>query len=109
LVEPRLVGGECSYFACMPSKTLLRAPELLAAAKLTPGLEGATLDLERVFWWRDQVVDGHNDSGHAAWLADRDVGLVRGAPPVVAPGRIQVGAPGLDSDALARPPAPRPP
>jgi pyruvate/2-oxoglutarate dehydrogenase complex dihydrolipoamide dehydrogenase (E3) component len=100
LVEPRLVGGECSYFACMPSKTLLRAPELLAATKLTPGLEGATLDLERVFWWRDQVVDGHDDSGHSAWLADRDVELVRGAALVVAPGRIEVAERELDYDAL---------
>ena len=75
LVERALVGGECTYWACMPSKTLLRAPELLAAARQAPGAAEAvsgTLDLERVFWWRDQVVDGYDDEGHGEWLADRD-------------------------------------
>ena len=67
--------GECTYWACMPSKTLLRAPELLAAARQAPGAAEAAsgaLDLERVFWWRDQVVDGYEDEGHGEWLADRD-------------------------------------
>ena len=45
LIERRLVGGECSYFACMPTKTMLRAPELVAATKHTLGaVSGATLD-----------------------------------------------------------------
>jgi pyruvate/2-oxoglutarate dehydrogenase complex dihydrolipoamide dehydrogenase (E3) component len=100
LVESKLVGGECSYFACMPSKTLLRAPELLAAMRLAPGLEEAELDPARVFWWRDQVVDGRDDSGHAEWLADRDVELVRGAARVVAPGRLDVDGRQLAYDAL---------
>jgi dihydrolipoamide dehydrogenase len=100
LVESRLVGGECSFFACMPSKTLLRAPELLEAVRLAPGLENTRLDLERVFWWRDQVVDGHDDSGHAEWLADRDVELVRGSARVAAPGVVEVGGRSLEYDAL---------
>ena len=100
LVEPKLVGGECSFFACMPSKTLLRAPELLAATRLAPGLEAAKLDPERVFWWRDQVVDGHDDSGHAEWLADRNVEIVRGAGRVVAPGRLEVSGRELAYEAL---------
>ena len=69
LVERALVGGECTYWACMPSKTLLRAPELLAATRQAPGAAEAvsgTLDLERVFWWRDQVVDGYDDEGHGS-------------------------------------------
>ena len=59
LVERELVGGECSYWACMPSKTLLRSPELVAAAKRAPGAAEALngeLASDRVFWWRDQVV-----------------------------------------------------
>ena len=94
LVERELVGGECTYFACMPSKTLLRAPELVAAAAIAPGAAEALdgdLDAERIFWWRDQVVDGYDDTGHATWLADRDVELVRGTASVLAPGRLQVG------------------
>ena len=81
LVERALVGGECTYWACMPSKTLLRAPELLAAARQAPGAAEAVsgaLALERVFWWRDQVVEGYADEGHREWLADRDTALVRG-------------------------------
>ncbi len=94
LVERELVGGECTYFACMPSKTLLRAPELVAAAGIAPGAAeavGADLDAERIFWWRDQVVDGYDDSGHEQWLAERDVALVRGEARVLAPGRLQLG------------------
>jgi pyruvate/2-oxoglutarate dehydrogenase complex dihydrolipoamide dehydrogenase (E3) component len=94
LVERELAGGECTYWACMPSKTLLRAPELLAEARLAPGAAEAIdgqVDPERVFWWRDQVVDGWNDSGHEEWLAKRRVELVRGEARVVAPGTLRVG------------------
>src|SRR3954447_22669247 len=81
LVERSLIGGECTYYACMPSKTLLRGPELLAGAERTPGAAEAItgeLDVDRVFWWRDQVVDGHDDSGHVEWLEERNVDVVRG-------------------------------
>src|SRR5581483_3842945 len=81
LVEQALVGGECSYFACMPSKALLRPPEAIAAARLVPGAAEAVtgaLDVERAFWHRDQVTGGLDDSSQAEWLADRDIDLVRG-------------------------------
>ena len=103
LVERALVGGECTYWACMPSKTLLRAPELLAAVRLAPGAAEAVsgaLDLERVFWWRDQVVDGYDDEGHGTWLADRRVELVRGDATVVEPGVVDVGGRALHYDKL---------
>ena len=94
LVERALVGGECTFWACMPSKTLLRAPELLAAARQAPGLAEAVtgeLDLDRVFWWRDQVVEGYDDEGHGSWLADRHTALVRGDAVVKAAGVLDVG------------------
>ena len=94
LVERELLGGECTYWACMPSKTLLRAPEVLAEVRRAPGaaeaLDGAALDVGRIFWWRDQVVENLDDAGHADWLAERDVELVRGTGRVAAPGRVDV-------------------
>jgi pyruvate/2-oxoglutarate dehydrogenase complex dihydrolipoamide dehydrogenase (E3) component len=76
----------------MPSKTLLRAPELVAAAMVAPGAAEAiagTLDLERVFWWRDRVVEDHDDSGHEEWLAERSVELVRGEARILEPGVVE--------------------
>ena len=93
LVEEGLVGGECSYFACMPSKALLRPPEAIAAARLVPGAAEAVtgaIDVERAFWHRDQVTGGSDDSSQATWLADRDVELVRGRARVAGPDRVEV-------------------
>jgi pyruvate/2-oxoglutarate dehydrogenase complex dihydrolipoamide dehydrogenase (E3) component len=94
LVEQELVGGECSYFACMPTKALLRPPEAVAAARLAPGAAEAVsgqLDVGRVFWHRDQVTGRGDDSSQEQWLADRDVELVRGAGRVAEPGVVEVG------------------
>ena len=60
IVERELLGGECTFWACMPSKTLLRTPELVASARRAPGAAEAVTgdpDVERIFWWRDQVID----------------------------------------------------
>jgi pyruvate/2-oxoglutarate dehydrogenase complex dihydrolipoamide dehydrogenase (E3) component len=100
LVERELVGGECTYWACMPSKTLLRAPELVAAAEITPGVEGARLVPAEVFAWRDKVVDGWQDEGHEPWLAERDVALVRGDARVLRPGVLVVDGSELAFDKL---------
>ncbi|HEU4972043.1 MAG TPA: FAD-dependent oxidoreductase, partial [Gaiellaceae bacterium] len=67
IVERELAGGECSYYACLPTKTLLRPTEVLVAARLAPGAAEAItgeIDIERVHWWRDQVTDGRDDSWH---------------------------------------------
>src|SRR6476646_11103449 len=80
LVEEGLVCGECSYFACMPSKALLRPPEAIAAARLVPGAAEAvtgTIDVARAFWHRDQVTGNLDDSSQETWLAERDIELVR--------------------------------
>ncbi|HEU0304255.1 MAG TPA: NAD(P)/FAD-dependent oxidoreductase [Gaiellaceae bacterium] len=103
LVERALVGGECTFWACMPSKTLLRSPELVAAARRAPGAAEAvpgTLDVDRVFWWRDQVVDSWDDEGHGTWLADRDTALVRGDAVVAESGLLDVGGTELPYDKL---------
>src|SRR6187551_3567776 len=68
VVERRLVGGECSYWACMPTKTMLRAPELLAAARNAYGaLDPGPLDVQRVYAWRDLVAE-RDDSPQVEWL-----------------------------------------
>ncbi|HET7744827.1 MAG TPA: NAD(P)/FAD-dependent oxidoreductase [Gaiellaceae bacterium] len=94
VVERELAGGECSYYACLPTKTLLRPVEVLAATRLAPGAAEALtgdVDVERVLWWRDQVTDGRDDSWHANWLAEQGAELVRGDARVVAPGAVAVG------------------
>jgi dihydrolipoamide dehydrogenase len=81
LVERRLVGGECSFYACMPSKALLRPAEILAEARRVPGAREAavgTLDVRAVLARRDEVVHRLDDSSMLPWLEERGVRLVRG-------------------------------
>jgi pyruvate/2-oxoglutarate dehydrogenase complex dihydrolipoamide dehydrogenase (E3) component len=104
LVERELVGGECSYYACMPSKALLRPAEALAAARLAPGAAEAVtgeLDRGRVFWHRDQVTGDWDDAGQERYLASIDVELVRGEGRVERPGIVVVGERELEYEQLA--------
>ncbi len=103
VVERELAGGECSYYACIPTKTLLRPVEAIAAARLAPGAAEAVseeIDAERVFWWRDQVTDGRDDSWHAGWIADQRAELVRGDARVARPGVVAVDERELEYAAL---------
>jgi pyruvate/2-oxoglutarate dehydrogenase complex dihydrolipoamide dehydrogenase (E3) component len=80
IVEPHLIGGECSYYACMPSKALLRPGELLAEVRRIPGVREAVtgeLDAAAVLKRRDEIIHDLDDSGQEPWLADRGVTLVR--------------------------------
>src|SRR3712207_484696 len=90
LVERELVGGECSYWACIPSKTLLRPLEVVYRARLAPGArEALAVDPEDVFGWRDFMAE-KDDTSQAKWLAGLGVELVRGAAEVVEPGRVRI-------------------
>jgi pyruvate/2-oxoglutarate dehydrogenase complex dihydrolipoamide dehydrogenase (E3) component len=100
LVERLLVGGECSYWACMPTKTMLRAPELVAAMQRTPGVADAGLDVPGVFRWRELVVDGREDAAQAEWLAAKQCELVRGEGVVAEPGLVRVDGRELAYDRL---------
>jgi dihydrolipoamide dehydrogenase len=100
LVESELVGGECSYFACMPSKTLLRAPELAAAAARAPGLTTWPLDVKAIFGWRDWVTSDWDDGWAVEWLDSQRVGLVRGQGRVVRPGVVEADGQELEYDTL---------
>src|SRR6476469_4358013 len=76
IVEPHLVGGECSYYACMPSKALLRPGELLAEARRVPGVSQAVtgeLDPGAVPARRDEVIHALDDSGQLPWLEERGI------------------------------------
>jgi pyruvate/2-oxoglutarate dehydrogenase complex dihydrolipoamide dehydrogenase (E3) component len=100
VVERRLVGGECSYWACIPTKTMLRAPELAAAARHTDGaLAVTTLDPRRIFAWRDWAAE-RDDSSQVEWLESQGARLVRGDGVAVAPGVIRVGGDELRYDRL---------
>lgn len=81
VVERELVGGECSYWACMPSKALLRSPQALSAAKAVPGAAEAVtggLDVAAVLRRRDSFASDWSDSGQVQWLESAGIGLVRG-------------------------------
>ena len=81
LVEGELVGGECSYYACMPSKALLRPGELIDEVRRVPGAREAltgTIDVEAVLARRDQVIHDRDDSSQLPWLEDRGIELLRG-------------------------------
>jgi dihydrolipoamide dehydrogenase len=78
VVESELVGGECSYWACMPSKALLRPAAAVAEANAVHGVSGARLDVAEVLKRRDSFAHDWKDDGQVAWLADAKIDLVRG-------------------------------
>ena len=81
VVEDELVGGECTYWACMPSKALLRSVHALRAARRLPGAREAAsgeLDVPAVLARRDAYTSHHDDAGQVRWLEGAGVGLVRG-------------------------------
>jgi dihydrolipoamide dehydrogenase len=78
IVESRLVGGECSFYACMPSKAMLRPVELAREVARVPGLELGPIDVAAVLERRDDVISHLDDTGQVPWLEERGVTLVRG-------------------------------
>jgi dihydrolipoamide dehydrogenase len=78
LVEDRLVGGECAYWACMPSKALLRPYEALAEARRIPGVATGGLDVPAVLARRDEVIHGLKDDAQLPWIEKRGITLIRG-------------------------------
>jgi dihydrolipoamide dehydrogenase len=96
LVEDRLVGGECSYWACMPSKALLRPYEALAEARRVAGAAEAitgTLDVQAVLDRRDEIVHHLDDSEQLPWLEERGIDLLRGRGRITGERRVTVTAP----------------
>ena len=91
IVEEHLVGGECSYYACMPSKALLRPGELLAEVGRVPGITAEGLDVAAVLARRDEVIHDLDDSVQLPWLEERGITLVRGQGRLDGEKRVRVG------------------
>jgi pyruvate/2-oxoglutarate dehydrogenase complex dihydrolipoamide dehydrogenase (E3) component len=100
IVERELIAGECSYYACIPSKTLLRPGDALAAARHAPGARervSGTVDAASAFAWRDFMVSGYSDAGQVAWLESKGIDLFRGTGMIVAPGVVDVDGTRLEA------------
>jgi pyruvate/2-oxoglutarate dehydrogenase complex dihydrolipoamide dehydrogenase (E3) component len=94
MVENHLVGGECSYYACMPSKALLRPAEAVAETERIPGASDAVtgaLDASAVLRRRDEVIHDLDDSGQLPWLEERGIPLFRGSGRLEGERRVRVG------------------
>jgi pyruvate/2-oxoglutarate dehydrogenase complex dihydrolipoamide dehydrogenase (E3) component len=88
LVERELVGGECSYYACIPSKTLLRPGEAVQAARDVGA--SAQVNVEAALAYRDFMVSDYSDAGQEHWLASKGIDLVRGTGRLAGPGVVEV-------------------
>src|SRR5258708_4464885 len=88
VVERELVGGECSYYACIPSKTLLRPGESVHDAREAAAT--AEVDVEAALAWRDYMVSKYSDAGQVKWLADNDIALLRGTGRLAGTGVVEV-------------------
>jgi pyruvate/2-oxoglutarate dehydrogenase complex dihydrolipoamide dehydrogenase (E3) component len=89
LVERELVGGECSYWACIPSKTLLRPGEAVHAAR--DATATAEVNVDAALAWRDSMVSNHTDGSAVRWLEQNGIDLIRGTGRLAGPGAVEVG------------------
>ncbi len=88
VVERELVGGECSYYACIPSKSLLRPGEAVHQAREAAAT--AEVDVQAVLAWRDFMVSNYSDAGQERWLADHGIALIRGTGRLAGVGAVEV-------------------
>jgi dihydrolipoamide dehydrogenase len=93
IVERHLVAGECSFYACMPSKALLRPDELLGEARRVPGVKGSVtdgIDVAAALDRRDEVIHNLDDSSQLPWLEDKGIELFRGVGALDGERRVRV-------------------
>src|SRR3954452_8910412 len=88
IVERELIGGECSYWACIPSKTLLRPGEAVHGAR--DAAASAEVDVDGALAWRDFMVSDWSDASQEKWLADNGIDLLRGSGRLAGPGVVEV-------------------
>src|ERR1700735_1621258 len=89
VVEWELAGGECSYWACIPSKTLLRPGEAVDHARNAAA--AAEVDVAAALAYRDYMVGDHTDAGQVKWLVSKRIALIRGTGKLAGPGVVELG------------------
>jgi pyruvate/2-oxoglutarate dehydrogenase complex dihydrolipoamide dehydrogenase (E3) component len=89
VVERSLIGGECSYYACIPSKTLLRPGEAVHGA--LEAAATAQVDVQAALAYRDFIVSDYSDAGQQSWLANKGIDIIRGTGRLAGPGVVEVG------------------
>jgi pyruvate/2-oxoglutarate dehydrogenase complex dihydrolipoamide dehydrogenase (E3) component len=100
VVERELIGGECAYWACVPSKTLLRSFEVRAEASRTAGVAVPEVDAGEVFSYRDYIVRNLDDSRQVDGYRDQGAHVVKGDAEIVGPGRVRVGDEMIEADEI---------
>jgi pyruvate/2-oxoglutarate dehydrogenase complex dihydrolipoamide dehydrogenase (E3) component len=103
ICERELIAGECGYWACVPSKTLLRPGEALSEARQAPGASEAIsggIDVHQALAWRDFMVSDWDDSDKAEWLSEEGIDLHRGDARLTGPGSIEIAGAALETDRL---------
>src|SRR3954453_18378194 len=103
IVERELVGGECSYWACIPSKTLLRPGEAVEAAREVDGAEQAvtgSIDVGKALAYRDFMTSSWDDTGALGWLEDKGIALLRGEGRIAGAGSVAVGSDSYECDQI---------
>ncbi|MGZ4384303.1 MAG: dihydrolipoyl dehydrogenase family protein [Gaiellaceae bacterium] len=100
LVESELIGGECSNWGCIPSKTLLRASELQAGATRVAGVSTPAVDFSQLAAYRDWMVSSHDDSTKVARYQERGIDVLKGVGRIAGRGRVEVGGSLLECDAI---------
>ena len=98
IVERELIGGECAYWACIPSKTLLRPPEVRGEASRAFGTSTPTLELEELFDYRDWMIRNLDDSGQVEGYEKKGVTVVKGEGRIAGPGRVEANGEVLETD-----------
>ncbi len=98
VVEKELIGGECAYWACIPSKTLLRPPEVRGEAKRAFGTGTPTLELEDLFDYRDFMIRGLDDSGQVEGYEGKGATVIKGEGRLTGPGRVEADGRTLEAE-----------
>jgi pyruvate/2-oxoglutarate dehydrogenase complex dihydrolipoamide dehydrogenase (E3) component len=100
LIEREVIGGECSNWGCIPTKTLLRPTELKGKCTRAAGVLTPPLDFDRLSAYRDYMVSSHDDSGRVSRYEERGVTVFKDDARIAGPGKVEVGGRTLETDAI---------